>query len=314
MGQHVVNLTPQQIVSCLKWSWVAQPLQLFANSFGKLPVISYLAMIHGPSHARLKLSLLWTLGAVQFIGTMIIIVFIFTQCTPIAKLWDEKLPGNCNGEARNQTWAYGQASELALSTNESPRHGISKFMTGLSAFTDFVLAIYPVCIFWSLQIATAKKVVLSALFGCGILAGVCAIVKTVNLSALSTTTDITHDLGALIIWNATEMYIVILAGSVPMLRPFFKRYFMQNSDDPYYERRKTSRRLDDETNLTSSGRPPARDKTYAFAYGKSAVSEERDSTENFVASIGQGDIMMTTKVNVDIEDGKEANAKAGRAR
>lgn len=41
--------------------------------------------------------------------------------------------------------------------------------SGLSAFTDICLAVYPMVLFWDLQIKPAKKVLLCVLFGSGLL-------------------------------------------------------------------------------------------------------------------------------------------------
>ena len=112
--------------------------------------------------------------------------------------------------------------------------------------------------------------------------------------------------------SSTEMYIVILAGSVPTLRPFFKRHFSKSTTDRYY-RKGASQRLDDEANLTNSSLAHGRTKTFAMATGKSSggVSDERDSTEDFIHDMDHGNIRMTTKIDVDREN--ESMANAGKA-
>ena len=113
MGQHVTSLTPAQIELSLKYSWVAQPMQLFANSLGKLAVVAYLTTIHGPTNATLKLSFIWSVGASQFISVVVCITLIFLQCTPLPKLWNEGLEGTCDGRLRNQNFAYFQGGKLS---------------------------------------------------------------------------------------------------------------------------------------------------------------------------------------------------------
>lgn len=111
MGQYLKSLDPVQIMYSLRWSWMAQIFQLFANTTGKIAVIMYLINIHGPSEAKAKLAYLWTLGSLQIASIIILIVFILTQCSPIQKLWNEAIPGTCNGRIRNQNFAFFQGSK-----------------------------------------------------------------------------------------------------------------------------------------------------------------------------------------------------------
>lgn len=111
MGQHLKSLDPVQVMYSLKWSWMAQILQLFANTTGKVAVITYLATIHGPYHARAKLAYLWTLGSLQIASIIILTVLILAQCSPVPKLWNEAVPGTCNGRIRNQNFAFFQGGK-----------------------------------------------------------------------------------------------------------------------------------------------------------------------------------------------------------
>lgn len=111
MGQHLKSLDPMQIMYSLKWSWMAQILQLFANTTGKVAVITYLTKFLGPSHAKAKLAYLWTLGSLQIASIVVLIAFILTQCSPLQKLWNEAIPCTCNGRFRNQNFAFFQGSK-----------------------------------------------------------------------------------------------------------------------------------------------------------------------------------------------------------
>ncbi|KAL8949225.1 MAG: hypothetical protein Q9222_004657 [Ikaeria aurantiellina] len=129
--------------------WQAQPLQLLANTAGKLAIVSLLVKIHGPRYARAKLMFVWTLAAAQMALVLLSIGMIYTQCTPARKLWQTKLPGRCSGRMRNEFWAYVQG--------------------GVSSLIDLALAIYPIFLFWDLRIKLLRKIVLSVLFAFGIL-------------------------------------------------------------------------------------------------------------------------------------------------
>lgn len=93
------------------------------------------------------------------------------------------------------------------------------------------------------------------------------------------------------------MYIVIFAGSVPPLSPFLKRHFSKPSVHRY-DRNKRSIQ-EDETKLTSATAPSGHTGTFTSAEGKKNISNAGlDSTENILNEMGQGDILMTTRVKV----------------
>lgn len=92
------------------------------------------------------------------------------------------------------------------------------------------------------------------------------------------------------------MYIVLLAGSVPPMSPFFKRHFSKS----FIHRHGGDNRFvqDDETALTAASNPSGQTGTYASLVGrKSNLNACLDSTENMLLAMGQGDILMTTKLS-----------------
>lgn len=285
MGQHASTLDPSQMVLSIKWSWMAQILQLFANTTGKIAVISYLATIHGPKHLRSKLAFLWSLSLLQVVSIIILIAFILAQCSPLQKLWNDTIPGTCNGRIRNQNFGFFQGS--------------------FSAFTDVCLAVYPMVIFWDLQMKIKKKVFLCVLFGFGLLAAMSSIIKTANLHRLGHTVDITYDLAYLITWNAVDMYIVFMASSVPTIVPIFHRHSRKITSSTYNSYKRRNPALDsnqggDDAALTSFSVPPGRVNAYASAATGNRANQVdgNGSVEDMLGETGHGDILMTTKINV----------------
>lgn len=99
----------------------------------------------------------------------------------------------------------------------------------------------------------------------------------------------------------TEMYIVLLAGSVPPMSPFFNRHFSKSFS--HRHERINGLLQDDETALTAAPTPSGQTGTYASVVGRRGNSNAcLDSTENMLLAMGQGDILMTTKINVGGED------------
>ncbi|MCJ1277485.1 hypothetical protein MMC21_005298 [Puttea exsequens] len=284
IGTHITELTPNYVVLALKYSWIATSFQLLAVAFGKLAAVTYLATIKGPRHAKSQIAFLWAVGISQWLITFVLLGFIYGQCDPVAKLWNAELEGKCDGRMRNTYAAYVYGS--------------------ISAFSNICIALYPTLIFWQLQMKLTRKVILCLLFSSGVIAGVSAIIKTTKIGNLGKTKDITYDMTSLMIWTAIEQYTVLLAGSIPPLRPAFHKHVTQPIADKVYNRSHHFSNLrDEEANLTSHTTPPGA-AYVAGAKGRSDHGGEggsgKDSSENILGEMGGGaGIMLTTKIEVE---------------
>lgn len=134
---------------------------------------------------------------------------------------------------------------------------------------------------------------------------VAAIVKTVNLAALSGRADYPWDTVDLTIWIAVEQYLIIIAACIPTLTPLFN----------IVVRRRTTRRSSSNnkpcqtgTNSGQSGKPPLHG---PFATGGKgpreacAWTENGDSDEEPIILPGQSQegILMTTDIHVQTGSG-----------
>lgn len=182
LGEHVDadTLLPEQISAAIKWSWINQALGIFAIALGKLAIVAFLQQIHGPEH-RGRVLMLWGVAISNLLINSITIGMIYTQCSPRRRLWNDAIPGSCDGRRRNQTTAYFQGS--------------------WSVFCDLILALYPVAFFWKVRLSMRIKVGLCLLMGLGIIACACSVVKTTYLRVLSQTQDVTYYIAQLVTWN-----------------------------------------------------------------------------------------------------------------
>ncbi|KAI4145465.1 MAG: hypothetical protein LQ341_002385 [Variospora aurantia] len=148
---------------------------------------------------------------------------------------------------------------------------------GVASFVDLALAIYPIILFWDLRVKLFKKLVLSVLFAFGIIGSVCAIIRTVNVSGLSHTYDVTR--------------------SLPGLRPLFNKRIRVSSNRTsscdYAPRQKHQENQNMILKLSSI--PTGRSKAYA----STGNNNQGGSTENILATMGHGGILKTTEVNVN---------------
>jgi hypothetical protein len=92
-------------------------------------------------------------------------------------------------------------------------------LIGWNSLTDLVLTFLPYFMIRNLKLETKTKLALSVLMGFSIFAMVACMVKTVELKVLATRDDFTYTVYMFIIWLSVENYVVIIAASIPTLRP-----------------------------------------------------------------------------------------------
>lgn len=93
---------------------------------------------------------------------------------------------------------------------------------------DVVLAVLPVTIFYHLNLSFKKKLGLSALLGLGLVAAICGAVKTKYLASLSARSDLTWETFNLFTWSGAELFVIIVCGSIPPIKPLYDMVFRKN--------------------------------------------------------------------------------------
>jgi hypothetical protein len=76
---------------------------------------------------------------------------------------------------------------------------------------------------WNLNMELRTRIALCLVLGLSFFAGVACIVKTVELQALGDREDFTYNTYRFVIWFTVEQYIVIIAASIPTIRPLALR-------------------------------------------------------------------------------------------
>jgi hypothetical protein len=95
---------------------------------------------------------------------------------------------------------------------------------GWNSFTDLVLTLLPFLILKNLKLELKIRIGLSLLIGMSVLAIVACIVRTIKLKSLGSRTDFTYNMSMFVIWVTIEKYIVIIASSIPTLRPLALKF------------------------------------------------------------------------------------------
>ncbi|OJJ47301.1 hypothetical protein ASPZODRAFT_65422 [Penicilliopsis zonata CBS 506.65] len=170
---------------------------------------------------------LWSIGLVKIsIGFFLLRfapkrgykIFIITtlifECKDIRTIWDSSIVSKC----------FTTTELLALSYTN----------TALNILTDFIFATLPALMLRHLQVNRRTKASLTCILSLGVLACAAACVKLSILPHYGQTGDFLWDYTDLTIWVVAESNIGIIAGSLPTLKPLFKRFL-----DTYASRSKS---------------------------------------------------------------------------
>ncbi|MCJ1267412.1 hypothetical protein MMC22_007297 [Lobaria immixta] len=125
-------------------------------------------------------------------------------CVPARKMWNPLVPGKCWSEAAQSHHNLWQ--------------GI------FSVVYDFVLAILPGILIRKVKISLRRKIGICMLMGLGSITGGCAIARTVlSIHPLSERSDLTWDTVNEVMWAGLELFLLLIATSIPAIQPLFKR-------------------------------------------------------------------------------------------
>lgn len=212
-GRHVFYLGHENRVKAMRIDWLYQAFLISAIVTGKISVAFFILRL---SNTRWHTWVLQTINVLLIFIAIPLITLTYAQCKPAALLWDPSLHGYCWDPSRQGTFALFQGS--------------------FGALTDLVYALFPLLILWKLQIPLKRKFLLASIMCLGVFSAIAAAVKTYFLQQLKSRADFTYDGTSLMIWATTEMYVIIIAGSLPTLRPLALRIVMS------FKNRSTSRK------------------------------------------------------------------------
>ncbi|KAJ8132202.1 hypothetical protein O1611_g1425 [Lasiodiplodia mahajangana] len=199
VGRHTVYLEETQRVNAVYMIWLSVPFSPGSAAAGKISIALLLRRL--TNRNRWQEAALWVLISLLIIVNLILIIITFSQCTPVTFLWNRVgsgFRGTCWSPAIQQDYGY--------------------FQGAFSAFSDSVLALFPILIIWNLKMSLHSKLIIIFLMSLGIIATVAAAVKTLELRNLATP-DFTWDAVPLVYWFLAENWIIIVCACVPTVKP-----------------------------------------------------------------------------------------------
>lgn len=178
MGQHLAPLLaksdgPDRIMYTVKWVYLCEFFSIMCPGFGRISFAFLLLSIIPPT--RWRKIFLWSVIGAQFVVDVGTVIISFSQCRPIEGFWDKGVNADCWEPYVQQYTGFAQGcmyfeDPIPFSTvlpiladaNCAPT-------TAVCSLVDFVLAVFPATLFWSLKMELKQKLALSGLMGLGIL-------------------------------------------------------------------------------------------------------------------------------------------------
>ena len=177
LGNHITVITEVgELHNFLLFTWVTVFFFNLAIPTGKVAVAAFLIEMNGPSSTHSPHELTYSIThyspsssdpkirrsliAVAVLNIVLNIpqlLMVWLQCSPVNSLWDPLEQANCD-HRKSVYYTY--------------------FVGAVAALSDFYLAIVPMHMLIPLRIDRKLKWGLSFLMGCGVFAGVAAIVRT----------------------------------------------------------------------------------------------------------------------------------------
>ncbi|GAB0134512.1 hypothetical protein EsDP_00002879 [Epichloe bromicola] len=206
--RHIYYLDQRERVRAVKWHWMCHPFVVMGFSAGKLSVGVLLWRVVGSTTFWRKWSLCFAVMA-AFVWSIVVIALTFAQCSPPRALWEQSLVA----QGKATCWSPTIIANFAI------------FLSTWNILTDLFLAFLPATFLYNLDLTVKKKLGLCLLLGLGATAAVFAAVKTSYLSSLTARSDITWETYNLYLWSGMELFVIIVCGSVPPIKPVCDHVF-----------------------------------------------------------------------------------------
>ncbi|KAF6803662.1 hypothetical protein CSOJ01_10738 [Colletotrichum sojae] len=196
-GRHAYDIEPANLLTIALYTSVGASVSCFASTGSKV----------GFGVTLLRLTTGWHRAFVWFAVVTLTVVMLpsatltWLKCTPALKAFNRQMEGTCWDES--VTLNYGI------------------FNAAWCAAMDFLLAAMPWKLIWGMRTRKHEKLGICIAMSIGWLSGVCAIIKGVYLVQLEQQ-DFFFNGKDVTIWTAVETATAIVAGSIPVLRVFFR--------------------------------------------------------------------------------------------
>ncbi|KAL4955571.1 hypothetical protein BDW69DRAFT_182415 [Aspergillus filifer] len=208
LGLHPEYTPKENIKAFGKMQYAGGPIYTLALLGFKISLLTSYLRIGGFVHSyRMVIH-----GAIIacVINQVIFTIVISVGCRPVAKQWDQSIPGTCIDTV---------ASYYAIA--------------GTSLIFDVIIIALPLPILARLKLKMRQKVLLGVLFGLGFFVTIIQIIRIFTVANLETYANSE----SIIIWSDAEISLGVIISCVPTYGPYFRSLKMNISS---YRRRATN--------------------------------------------------------------------------
>ncbi|GAB1197826.1 hypothetical protein BDV32DRAFT_136701 [Aspergillus pseudonomiae] len=197
-GKNLETLPLKDMEAVLKAIAIEVPIVTMSTTIARCSFIIYLLAILG-SNKTYRFAL-WFIMIWQLSGNIVSAVLPLSICRDVRILWDPTVKTTCGDSSAVIKFAY--------------------YSNTVNSATDLFLAVFPIPVFWNLNLKTRVKLGLIVLLSLGLVAMVASIVKTTKLDQLPSITNLGASGGIeLIRWGYVETAVIIITSSIPCIRP-----------------------------------------------------------------------------------------------
>ncbi|KAM5444808.1 hypothetical protein MferCBS31731_000263 [Microsporum ferrugineum] len=201
-NRHVYDVPFNQLQLGLKLVIVVEVFFSIGVGFTKLSLLAFtLRIMKGSANKMLENIVIITMAVIG-VYTIIFVFFVIFTCNPIHLYWTlSTKPQNCIDEG-----AHLRASGV------------------INTLTDLLVVLLPIPTVMSLKLYARQRFILALLFGTGFIIVISGSIRAFFTYRLSRSYDKTWDAYPLWVAATVEMYLGIIAASMPTLKPFFSRF------------------------------------------------------------------------------------------
>ncbi|KAJ5489729.1 hypothetical protein N7539_004619 [Penicillium diatomitis] len=202
LGNHVTSIAQVgELGNFLFYTWMTVFFFNLAIPTGKVAVAAFLIEMNGQGNPKIRKSLI-AVAATNIAVNIPQALLVWVQCSPTNALWDPLQQDKCDYR-KNVYYNY--------------------FVGSVAALSDLYLAVVPIHMLLPVKIDRKLKWGLSFLMGCGVFAGVAAIVRTWAAKFILSE-DSSYGVGILFCWGEVEEWLVLITMSIPPVWPVFRPF------------------------------------------------------------------------------------------
>ncbi|EEH16402.2 hypothetical protein PABG_06489 [Paracoccidioides brasiliensis Pb03] len=207
LGRHIWDIPLSRYIMYLRITFIESILYICGTALMKISIILFYLRIFPPTrvHIVCKTLIFFILG--YSFASCVVVIFM---CRPVEKFWDVQI-------------MYGSCIDRAASYYVN---------AAMSITTDMMTLAIPIPLIHRLTISLRQKIIIACILGMGSFVFIVSVVRVFSVHRLFTQPDSTWNANRATILSILEIYVGILLGSAPTLRPLFLHFIHGRQDSP----------------------------------------------------------------------------------